>query len=69
MLLLAVIIPVVEILPGGGIDVDVAAVLPSGQGSLPARQRLDHISGDVRESQREKKSSQHEEKTATSCHV
>ena len=49
-----------QVLPGGGIDVDVATVLLGGQGSLPAWQRLDHISGDVRESQREK-SRQHQE--------
>ena len=32
----------------GGADVNVAAVLPTGQGAAPSRQRLDEVLGDVR---------------------
>ena len=53
--------PVVQELASGGVDLDVAAVLFSGQGSLPAWKRLDQMAGDVRARQGEKNGEEQDE--------
>lgn len=57
-----------KVLSGGGVDLDVAAVLPGGEGVVPPWQRLDQVLGDVRASRREREGCEKREREHQTIH-